>query len=65
MASTGLYKSRDKVLAGVCGGIADAMDMNPFGVRIAFVVLSIFSFGFGGIIAYVVLALMMKEPPVD
>ena len=34
-----LYRSRDKVIAGVCGGIADRMGWDPTIVRIAFAVL--------------------------
>ena len=34
-----LYRSRDKVIAGVCGGLADRMGWDPPLVRIAFAVL--------------------------
>lgn len=34
-----LYRSRDKIIAGVCGGIADRMGWDPTIVRIAFAVL--------------------------
>ncbi len=34
-----LYRSRDKVIAGVCGGIADRMGWDATIVRIAFAVL--------------------------
>lgn len=34
-----LYRSRDKVIAGVCGGIAERMGWDPTIVRIAFAVL--------------------------
>jgi phage shock protein C len=34
-----LYRSRDKVIAGVCGGIAERMGWDPAVVRIVFAVL--------------------------
>ena len=34
-----LYRSRDKVIAGVCGGVAERMGWDPTIVRIAFAVL--------------------------
>ena len=34
-----LYRSRDKVIAGVCGGLAERMGWDPTLVRIAFAVL--------------------------
>lgn len=34
-----LYRSRDKVIAGVCGGVAERMGWDPTMVRIAFAVL--------------------------
>ncbi len=34
-----LYRSRDKIIAGVCGGLAQRMGWDPTVVRIAFAVL--------------------------
>ena len=34
-----LYRSRDKIIAGVCGGLAQRMGWDPTIVRIAFAVL--------------------------
>jgi phage shock protein PspC (stress-responsive transcriptional regulator) len=34
-----LYRSRDKIIAGVCGGVADRMGWDPTIVRIVFAVL--------------------------
>lgn len=60
----GLYRSRnEKVIAGVCGGIADWLGWNPGTVRIAYVVLSILSVGFPGTIAYVILWIVMPKEP--
>ena len=46
----------DKVIAGVCGGIANYFDMDPTLVRVGYVLLSIFSAGFPGLIVYLILA---------
>ncbi len=57
-----LYRSRHhKVIAGVCGGIADWLGWDPTVVRIAYVILSIASVGFPGTIAYVILWIVMPK----
>ena len=49
-----LYRStQNKVLAGICGGIADYFNVDPVLVRIIFVVLLIASFGTAAI-AYLI-----------
>lgn len=56
-----LLRSRQyRVLAGVCGGIATYLDIDPVLVRVAFVVLALFTQGFA-LIAYVVLWIVMPE----
>lgn len=61
----GLYRSRNnKVIAGVCGGIAEWLDWTPTAVRVAYVVISIASVVFPGTLAYIILWIVMpKEPP--
>jgi phage shock protein C len=50
------------MLAGVCGGIAEWLGWDPTLVRIAYVVVSVLSAAFPGIIVYLVLwALMPKD----
>lgn len=53
--------SNQKVIAGVCGGIAEYFDMDPTLVRVGYVVLSVFSAGFPGVIVYLVLAAIMPR----
>ena len=62
-----LYLSEtDKKLAGVCGGIAEYFDIDPTLVRLIWVILTIFSAGFGGIIAYLIaMAVIPKSPASD
>lgn len=59
-----LYRSRKhKMIAGVCGGIAEWLGWDPTVVRIAYVVISCASLAFPGTMAYLVLwAVMPKEP---
>jgi phage shock protein PspC (stress-responsive transcriptional regulator) len=57
-----LYRSRKhKIIAGVCGGLAEWLGWDPTVVRIAYVVISIASVAFPGIIAYIVLWMVMPK----
>lgn len=56
-----LYKSRkDKMIAGVCGGLAEYFDVDPVLVRILFVIFT-FIGGFA-LIAYIVGMIIMPFP---
>ena len=48
-------------LAGVCGGIGEYFEVDPTVVRVAFVLLSIFSAAFPGIIIYLLLWFLIPE----
>lgn len=50
----------DRVLAGVCGGLAAYFDVDPTLVRVAWVVVTLFSVGLG-VLAYVLLWLLAPE----
>ena len=52
---------RDRVIAGVCGGLAEWLGWDPSVVRILYVVLSIFSVAFPGILVYILLWIIMPE----
>lgn len=57
-----LWRSRrHRILGGVCGGIADWLGWSPTAVRILYVVGSIVSVAFPGIIVYVALWLLMPQ----
>jgi phage shock protein C len=59
-----LYRSRrHKLIAGVCGGIADFLGWDPTLVRIGYVVVSVASAAFPGLLAYVVLWIVMPREP--
>jgi phage shock protein PspC (stress-responsive transcriptional regulator) len=57
-----LRRSRDRVIAGVCGGIAERLGWPAGRVRVAYVVLSVLSAAFPGILIYVVLWIAMPGP---
>ncbi len=56
-----LTKSSNKLLAGVCAGIAEYFGWEVTLTRILYVVLSMFIAGFPGIILYLILMLIMPE----
>ena len=57
-----LYRSRThRMLAGVCGGIADWLGWSPTLVRILYVIVSIASAAFPGILVYLILWIAMPE----
>lgn len=55
-----LTLSADKKIAGVCGGIAEFLDVDPTLVRALYVVLTVFT-AFSGVIVYLVLWLIMPK----
>jgi phage shock protein PspC (stress-responsive transcriptional regulator) len=56
-----LRKSRNRIFAGVCGGIAEWLGWDPTVVRAAYVLLSVLSAAFPGILVYIILALVMPD----
>lgn len=57
-----LRRSRDSVIAGVCGGIAEYLGWSADRVRLVYVLVSILSVGFPGIIVYLALWFLMPSP---
>ncbi|MCK5170756.1 MAG: PspC domain-containing protein [Bacteroidales bacterium] len=56
-----LTRSHDQVIAGVCAGIAEYFGWDIALVRILYLVLSIFSAAFPGIIVYIILWIVIPE----
>ena len=57
-----LRRSRsDRIVAGVCGGLAKWLDWDPTVVRVAYVAASLISAAFPGILAYIILWFVMPE----
>lgn len=56
-----LTKSPNKMLCGVCSGIAEYFDLDPTLVRVAYLALSVFCAGFPGLLLYILLAIVMPS----
>ncbi|NVB43203.1 PspC domain-containing protein [Pseudenhygromyxa sp. WMMC2535] len=57
-----LYRSNEnRMLLGVCGGIAERLDLDPTMVRLAFVLFAIM--GGTALLAYLVMALVIPRNP--
>ncbi|MDQ3170686.1 MAG: PspC domain-containing protein [Acidobacteriota bacterium] len=59
-----LSRSRsERMLGGVCGGLAKALGWSATRVRVVYVLLSVLSVAFPGIAVYIVLWILMPEEP--
>lgn len=57
-----LYRSRrDKMIAGVVGGMGEYFDIDPTILRVAYVLLSVLTVFFPGILVYVILVLIIPK----
>lgn len=58
-----LYRSRkDRMIAGVCGGIAEYFNVDPTMVRLLWAVLTLISCG-AGILGYIIAWIIIPEAP--
>ena len=48
----------DRIVAGVCGGLAEQLGLDPFIIRVAFV---LFALGGGGIVLYIVMWVLVPQ----
>ena len=55
-----LYRSDDRVIAGVCSGIAEYLDFDPVAVRLAYAFLTLATC-FSGVLFYIVAWIVMSE----
>lgn len=59
-----LYKSNtNKMLEGICGGIAEYFGIDPTIVRLAWVVFC--ALGGSGILAYIIAAIIIPSAPLE
>ena len=59
-----LYRNpENKMLAGVCSGIADYFNIDPTLVRLGWVLFSLL--GGSGLLAYIIAAIIVPENPAD
>ena len=49
-----LYKSKNRMLCGVCAGIAEYLEIDPVFIRVLFIL-------FGWILPYLILAILMPD----
>lgn len=52
---------RDRLLGGVLGGIAEYYDWDPVMLRIVYVIVSILSAGFPGILIYIAFWIVVPD----
>jgi len=52
---------RDRKIAGVCGGLAEYFGWDPTVVRVVYVVVSVISAAFPGLLVYLILWMVMPE----
>jgi len=59
-----LYRSRRyRMIAGVCGGLAEWLGWDPTWVRMLYVLISVLSVAFPGLIVYLILWVVMPNDP--
>lgn len=51
----------NRVIAGVCGGIGEYFEIDPTLVRVGYVILSILSAAFPGLLIYLLMWLLIPE----
>ena len=57
-----IYRSRtDKKIAGVCGGLAKYLNMDPTVLRVIWAIIVVC--GGAGLLAYIICALIIPEEP--
>lgn len=56
-----LYRSNNRMLAGVCAGIAEYFNIDPTLVRAGYAVVSVLCAGFPGLILYLILMIVMPQ----
>ena len=60
MSNKKLYKSAvNRMLCGVCGGIAEYFDIDPTLVRLVWVIITLM--GGAGILAYIIAAIIIPD----
>jgi phage shock protein PspC (stress-responsive transcriptional regulator) len=58
-----LYRGDDRILGGVCSGLAEYLDFDPVLVRLGYAALTLFT-AFCGLIFYVVAWIVIPERPI-
>jgi phage shock protein C len=53
--------SNDKLLAGVCGGLANYLDIDPTIIRLLYVLASFFTAVFPGVLIYLIMWIIVPK----
>ena len=56
-----LTRSENKMVAGVCAGIAEYFEIDPTLIRVCYAALTVFSAAFPGLLLYIILMLIMPQ----
>ncbi|MDH3708967.1 MAG: PspC domain-containing protein [Cyclobacteriaceae bacterium] len=64
MSDNRLYRSHNRVIAGVCGGLAEYLGWDTTLVRLLYLVISIASAAFPGTLVYIILWIVMPKAPI-
>jgi phage shock protein C len=62
MINNNLKRANDRYVAGVCGGIANYLKINPWIIRIVWSLLTLITFMIPGLIVYLILWNTMAPP---
>ena len=60
MSNRKLTRSNDRMIAGVCAGLAEYFGFDTTLVRVAYALLTVFT-AFSGVIVYLILMIVMPE----
>ncbi len=52
---------RDRMLAGICGGIANYLDVDPTIIRLGFALATFFTVVFPGILIYLIMWIVVPK----
>ncbi|TYT26355.1 PspC domain-containing protein [Luteimonas viscosa] len=58
-----LTRSEHRLIGGVCGGIAEYFGWSPPATRVLYVLVSVLSAAFPGILVYILLWIFLPPPP--
>ena len=56
-----LYRSSNRIVAGVCGGIAEYFDVDPTLIRVVYLALTLFSVAFPGLLLYLIMMILIPN----
>lgn len=60
-----LYRSHDRILGGVLAGFAEYIYADKTLIRLVYVLLSVFTAGFPGLLVYIIFWAVVPEKPID